>query len=246
MRTLDTLFPTKLSVTLQISHPLLGLAVLALAGGNALASGDVSPQLVDAPVVMGQPATDLSVPAQPAEAASNEDLTKLSGGNVAFGSSGSTWWGVGGGAAFGFGDVDGKGYVTISHFLAADFELTGELAGWYLSLHNDSAGVDDEGSTGGASVSGILRYHFVNTGAWTVFVDGGVGILFSGDDVPAESSAMNFVPRVGAGFTARITEATRLQAGACWHHISNADFNGDDENPGRDGVMVYAGLLFAF
>ncbi len=220
------------------------LALLVACCGTSLGAEPApAPSLTVAPVVMGQPAAE----AAPAATEPATDLASLSGTGVpAFGSSGSTWWGVGGGGAFGFGDVDAKGYVTISHFLADDLELTGELAGWYLSLHNDDAGVDDDGSTGGASVSGILRYHVVNTGSWTIFIDGGIGVLFAGEDVPAGGSAVNFLPRVGAGFTAAITDATRLQVGASWHHVSNADFNGDDDNPGRDGVMVYAGLIFAF
>jgi hypothetical protein len=258
MPTRDTLFSFTGLRTLRSTTRSLALAAFALVAGNALATSDISPQLAAAPVVMGQAGSDQggsqggsqgasqTAPVQPAEPAPGEDLTKLSGGTVAFGTSGSTWWGVGGGAAFGFGDVDGKGYVTISHFLADDLELTGEVAGWYLSLHNDNAIEDDDGSTGGGSISGILRYHFVNTGEWTVFVDGGIGVLFSGDDVPTEGSAFNFLPRVGMGFTASITDATRLLVGASWHHISNADMNGDDDNPGRDGVMVYAGLIFAF
>jgi hypothetical protein len=221
-----------------------GLALLAACCTSSLGADSVSaPSLNIAPVVMGQTSNQpATAPAEPAT-----DLATLpNAGAAAFGASGSTWWGVGGGGAFGFGDVDGKGYVTISHFLAEDLEVTGELAGWYLSLHNDDAAVDDDGSTGGVSVSGILRYHVVNTGTWTVFIDGGIGVLFAGDDVPAGGSEFNFLPRVGAGFTARVSGETRLQVGASWHHISNADISGDDENPGRDGVMVYAGLLFAF
>jgi hypothetical protein len=232
---------------MMIRTPLLQcVGAVAAVSVTALAHAE-SAALTHAPVAMGsQPVSE--APSAPAVATDATDAPSLkSAGTAGFGDSGSTWWSVGGGAAFGFGDVDGKGYVAITHFVAQDLELTGEIGGWYLSTHADnSSSSDDDESTGGGSLSGIIRYHFVNTGAWTVYIDGGIGVIFSGEDVPEGGSSVNFLPRVGAGFTARLTDATRLQVGAHWHHVSNGDFNGDDDNPGRDGVLVYAGLIFAF
>jgi hypothetical protein len=31
-----------------------------------------------------------------------------------------------------------------------------------------------------------------------------------------------------------------------WHHISNASSAGSDDNPARDGVRVYLGVVFPF
>jgi hypothetical protein len=31
-----------------------------------------------------------------------------------------------------------------------------------------------------------------------------------------------------------------------WHHISNGRYTGDVNNPSRDSVMVYAGIMIPF
>jgi hypothetical protein len=38
----------------------------------------------------------------------------------------------------------------------------------------------------------------------------------------------------------------RLQLGVRWHHISNGRSNGDSDNPSRDGLMLYTGVVFPF
>jgi len=36
----------------------------------------------------------------------------------------------------------------------------------------------------------------------------------------------------------------RLFGGLRWHHLSNANLAGSNENPGRDSIMGYIGLDF--
>ena len=96
------------------------------------------------------------------------------------------------------------------------------------------------------SLSTLLRWHFYNDGDWTLYLDTGVGVLASTDVVPMDGTGFNFLPRAGVGLTRRLTGATRLQVGLCWHHISNARIYGDLSNPSRDAPMLYAGVVFAF
>ena len=153
------------------------------------------------------------------------------------------WWiGLGGGAAFDFDrDYDFNIYVSAGTFVATDLEFTLELGAWYF---------EQEGpNTGGIHPNINFRWHFWHDDDrdWTVYADTGVGLLFSFDDTPAGGTSFNFTPRVGVGATFRLDEdETRLQVGLRYHHISNARIEGDGNNPARDSVMVYAGVIFPF
>ncbi len=159
---------------------------------------------------------------------------------VAFGSPGSRWITIGGGAAKDFSDsLDGNLHGAFGWFVAQDVELSAELGGWWLSRNGD-----DEL---GINPAFIFRYHFVNTGDWTAYADIGIGLMFSTGDVPEDGTSVNFAPRAGVGATRQLTgEGLRLQMGVRWAHISNARIEGEKNNPSRDSVMLYAGLIFPF
>jgi hypothetical protein len=49
------------------------------------------------------------------------------------------------------------------------------------------------------------------------------------------------------GFTRRLGDCdARLMVGLRWAHFSKARVNGDDNNPARDDVMLYAGVILPF
>lgn len=134
------------------------------------------------------------------------------------------------------------GFVAFSTFIGKDLEVQIEGNGWYFD--------QDQGSTGGVGFAFDLRWHFLH-GAygggdghdWTVYADAGIGLIFSGDDVPPDGSSVNLAPRAGMGFTARLGESsTRLVGGIRWHHMSNARFNGDSNNPDFNAPMFYLGV----
>jgi hypothetical protein len=111
---------------------------------------------------------------------------------------------------------------------------------------------DQEGKDAtGFNPSLVIRYHFYHGEKWTFFVDGGIGFLFSTDPVNRtdgdEGSSFNFTPRAGGGFTRELgEEGVRLEMGLRWAHVSNARIAGNNDNPGRDSLMLYAGLIFPF
>lgn len=157
-----------------------------------------------------------------------------------FGEAGSRWWTIGAGVADNFLDsVDSNLHFAYTYFLAKDIEFTGELAGWHFNQPGDN--------TFGVSAVMVLRWHFINTGPWTVYADTGVGFLVAADSVPDKGTSFDLMPRAGVGFTRQLTESgTRLQMGLRWHHASNARIFGDASNPARDSAMVYAGIIFPF
>lgn len=90
----------------------------------------------------------------------------------------------------------------------------------------------------------LFRWHFYRERSWSLFLDGGAGLLLTTQDVPQVGSSFNFTPQAGGGLTVDVGDDARFVLGARWHHISNANLY--RENPGRDSFMVYGALSFPF
>jgi hypothetical protein len=211
-------------------------AVLAAGVGAARAEGDGDGPTLRAPTL------DLSrQPEPPAKGEEPKIEAKAEPGRPRFGTPQSAWVTVGGGAAYDLKDAaDYNLRVAYSVFLVEDVEFSAELNGWYFSQPGD-----DEA---GINPAITFRWHFVNTGKWTVFADVGIGILAATGDVPAGGTSFDFTPRAGVGFTREISEDTgaRLQVELSWHHISTGRINGDARNPSRDAPMLFAGIQVPF
>lgn len=155
-----------------------------------------------------------------------------------FGAQGSTRWNV----QLGYGlDVKGSnqqaiGGVGLSHFFAEDLSVDIEL--------NGAAFFQDGSNAVGGNFNLLFRWHFLARDTWSIYLDGGAGLLGTASDVPDSGSSFNFTPQAGVGFSLDVGNDTRLMAGVRWHHISNA--NTYRENPGRDSIMIYGMLSFAF
>jgi hypothetical protein len=102
----------------------------------------------------------------------------------------------------------------------------------------------DEGSEQGLNAALLVEWHFLRRETWSLYFDGGAGVLFTTGDVPATGSSFNFTPQAGVGLTADFIDESRFVLGVKWFHISNA--NTFSRNPGRDFIEVYAGLSFPF
>ena len=89
-----------------------------------------------------------------------------------------------------------------------------------------------------------LRWHVIAKQDWSFFIEGGAGLLFTEQDVPSTGSDFNFTPQAGLGFSFDANDSARWLLGLRWHHISNA--NTHRTNPGRDNLMLWAGIMFPF
>ncbi len=230
----------------------LALIALALPAAAACAVAD-EPALTLTPASINlqpepQPPAVEAGASQDAEGASGATIDTTSSLNAApagveFGDPKSKWWSIGAGAASNGTDVDLNLYGRFEYFIAKDIELMGELGGWtYAQEDKDAVAVN---------TSLVLRYHWFNNGRTTIFVDGGIGLLFSNDPVNRsganEGTVFNFTPRMGGGVTHQLTDdGVRLEVGLRWAHVSNARIGGANDNPGRDSAMIYAGLIFPF
>lgn len=194
----------------------------------------------DASPALARVDTNSLSPAQNARPADVDTTLEARPAQVRFGAEGTRWWTIGAGVAKDLHDAtDVNVHGAFNLFIAEDVEWAIEAGLWNLANDGDDVL--------GLNASMIFRWHFYNKETWSIYIDGGIGMLFSNDDVPNDGTSMNFTPRAGAGFTHQITDAgTRLQAGVRWAHISNARITGDDNNPSRDSVMIYAGLMIPF
>ena len=92
----------------------------------------------------------------------------------------------------------------------------------------------------GLNLALLMRWHFIRKSNWSLYIDGGAGVMGTTSDVPRSGASFNFTPQAGAGTTIKLNEQQRLMLGLRWHHISHADLFG--ANPGRDSIMGYVGL----
>lgn len=127
--------------------------------------------------------------------------------------------------------------VAYSRFLTDEVELQVEGAGWYFDQEGDDAE--------GLSITVRARWHVLNRQRWSLFVDGGLGLLGVTDNVPEGGTGFNFMPQLGGGGSVQLGDSDlRAILGVRWHHISNGRIHGDVSNPSRDAPMFYVGLSF--
>lgn len=155
---------------------------------------------------------------------------------VPFGSQGDNRWYIQGAGAV---NIDGEDATFgllgagISHFFIDGHSINLELNSLYFAQSDDAVGIN---------LAALLRWHFYRQQNWSLYIDGGAGILGTTNDVPSTGSSFNFTPQVGGGATIELKDEKRLMVGLRWHHISNADLY--EGNPGRDSLMGYVGLNF--
>jgi hypothetical protein len=139
-------------------------------------------------------------------------------------------------------DVKRSDNTLVTYGVEFDYFLEDNLS---LDLGFLGMDVDQQGpNANGFNFTLQLRWHFISKDRWSMFLEGGAGLLRTSENVPAGGSKFNFTPQAGLGFTFDIGNNNRLLAGVKWHHISNA--NTYDTNPGRDSIMVWGGISFPF
>jgi hypothetical protein len=219
-------------------------SLLALTFSAGIDAASLGAELSIQPAIVGQEPSSAAQSPSPDPASTAGTLDQRPA-RVEFGSEGSRWWTVTGGWSRGLSsDQTSKGddvnlSGSLSWFIVRNVSVDAELGAWYHSQPGDDAA--------SLNPSMVFRWHFVNTGDWTLYADLGIGVLMATDAVPATGTAFDFTPRAGLGFTRRLGESdTRLVVGLRWAHFSNARIHGDDDNPARDGLMAYGGLTFPF
>lgn len=165
----------------------------------------------------------------------NRDPAAASPGRFAAGSwEGSAY----GSVTFGYGP--GELYLAhagVSYYLWDDFAASFEGV-------SGLADGDDSGAAVGFDL--LLRWHLLRQDRWSLYVDGGAGILYTAKRFETNATHFNFTPQAGIGTTWHLNEKTRFMVGTRWHHISNANIEGPEHNIGHDAPMVYGGVMITF
>lgn len=181
--------------------------------------------------------TEPSTPDLPAEPiAPSPEASEASEPRPPFGTAGQGHWYVQGAAA---APIDGESHffglagAGISQFFATGHSINAELNAMGFAQSGDDAL--------GLNLAVLLRWHFIRQPNWSIYIDGGAGILGTTNPVPIGGSSFNFTPQVGGGTMIRLNDDNQLMVGVRWHHISNANLY--ENNPGRDTVMLYVGLM---
>lgn len=146
-----------------------------------------------------------------------------------------------------FGDDASELYLAhmgFGYHIWDNFSFNVELVGG--GFHADNEGGESGHSAAAVGVDLLARYHFYRGEGWSLYGDAGSGFMQGTTSVPANGTHFNFTPQAGIGLLMNRDHNMDLITGARWHHISNARMNGIKQNPGYDGAMIYAGMLFRF
>ena len=131
-----------------------------------------------------------------------------------------------------------EGHVGVGYYLVDDLSLSAILHGDYVEQPADDAAL------GAAGLQ--LRWHFLDRGRFSLFLDAGGDVSYADPEVPAFGTHFNWIGRVGGGATWRLDDNFYLIGGARYFHLSNGNLHGRDQNPSYDGVQYWAGLMFTF
>ena len=126
------------------------------------------------------------------------------------------------------------GTVGASWYIFDRFTLGVEMMGYHIDQYQET----DLG--GGALTS---RWHFLQRGPWSLFIDGAGGLTIASHPIPEFGSHFNFTGQGGFGATWKVDERFFLIGGARYFHLSNGDMHGRIRNPSFNGVQYYVGLM---
>ena len=143
-----------------------------------------------------------------------------------------------------FGDENGEiyaGHIGAGYHPWDNVSINLEAFGGHIDFEDGSHG---EAAVGGLDL--LVRVHIHKGDGWTLFVDVGAGLQQSTRPLPYNGTHFNFRPQGGLGVTVRVRDNAMLIAGARWLHISNANKDGQDVNPGYDSAFLYTGLMIPF
>ena len=141
-----------------------------------------------------------------------------------------------------------------AHLVAAHNQFIGGAAGgsYYFAKRLavvadfpvDYIGQNDGRDTVAGGFTLLGRWHFLEDGKLTLFLDAGAGCLMAGDRVPPGGTNFNFTPQAGIGATYELNDNTFLIGGCRVLHLSNAGIDGLRNPSINEAIEGYVGLTF--
>jgi opacity protein-like surface antigen len=131
--------------------------------------------------------------------------------------------------------------VGVGYYFDDDWGIYADLNGYAF----EQRGLFDHDAEG-PGLSLLLRWHVLNRERFSLYIDGGGGLVRFDEEFPAQGTHNNFTARVGAGASYQVADDLHLIGGVRYFHLSNAARKGMDENPSLDAVELYLGVLIEF
>ena len=129
------------------------------------------------------------------------------------------------------------GHVGLGYYMIDGVSINLEGAGYFIDQAND---------TGAGGVDLLPRWHYLQGDNWSLYVDGGPGIIYSNKRMGDSGTHFNFTLQAGLGMTYSLNERIMPITGFRWFHISNARIKGEERNVGFDSPMFYLGVMMPF
>jgi len=129
------------------------------------------------------------------------------------------------------------GTVGLSYYFADGWSAS--ILAHGFAVHQE---IGDDTTGGGASV--LVRWHFIRNENWSLYLDGGGGLVWSDEPIPFGGTTYNYTGRAGGGASLRVADNIHLLAGGRYFHLSNGNQHGRENNPSFDGVEYYVGMMF--
>jgi len=129
-----------------------------------------------------------------------------------------------------------SGNVGFGYFVFDNLSLNLEFSGYRA--------IQDGEDAWAGGISAALHHHLIRFDRYTIFGDVDFGPIIATEQIPADGTQFNFITRVGAGFSAQLTDDMHLLLGARYFHLSNARIDGADRNPSINGIEGYLELMW--
>lgn len=126
----------------------------------------------------------------------------------------------------------------VGYYLVDQFSINVEAVGYRFETRGSHI------PAGG--LNGMFRWHFFTRERFSLYLDGGGGLLYADDQIPRFGTHFNYAARVGGGATVRLHEDLHLMTGVRYFHLSNGDIHGRPRNPSIDAVETYLGVMWTF
>lgn len=136
-------------------------------------------------------------------------------------------------------DHMGNFELSAGRYIWNDTSVALNLQGYFVEQPDD----DDAVMTG---VAVLARTHLLHFDQWSIFFDGGGGVLYADHTVPLGGTHYNLNGRAGLGATYLLQEKTYLIGGARYFHLSNGKVHGKDQNPSHDGIQIWGGVMWTW
>jgi hypothetical protein len=126
----------------------------------------------------------------------------------------------------------------VGYYVKDNFAVSLQVPGYWVKQ------IDDHANAIGFNLS--LRYHFYQTGRFSVFADIIGGLSEASREVPPGGTHFNFTLQIGPGVSYQLVDHLHLIGGARLFHLSNAATQGIGRNPDLNAIEGYAGVMFTF